>query len=119
MIPLLGPHVIVREPSIARPSRVASIARPSRERVRWEGKEREVRRSKNPSEDAGPFPVGETTEISIYPDGREGKEFAVAVFVDVEIIPGSVRDMIQVTVDDATVNVFGTAIPGLEVEFQR
>jgi hypothetical protein len=51
--------------------------------------------------------------------GAKGKEFAVEVFVDVDIIPGSVRDMIQVTVDDATVNVFGTAIPGLEVEFQR
>ena len=71
------------------------------------------------SEAAGPFRVGETTEIFIYPDGRDDPEFAVEVLVDADIIAGSVRDMIQITVDDATVNVFGTSIPGFEVNFQR
>ena len=70
-------------------------------------------------ENGGPFRVGETTEIFIYPDGRDDPEFAVEVLVDADIIAGSVRDMIQITVDDATVNVFGTSIPGLEVNFQR
>lgn len=70
-------------------------------------------------EEAGPFPVGEATEIFIYPEGREDPEFAVEVVVDADIIAGSVRDMIQITMDDATVNVFGAPIPGFEVDFQR
>jgi hypothetical protein len=70
-------------------------------------------------EEAGPFPVGEATEIFIYPEGREDPEFAVEVVVDANIIAGSVRDMIQISIDDSTVNVSGAPIPGFEVEFRR
>ncbi len=70
-------------------------------------------------EEAGPFPVGEATEIFIYPEGREDPEFAVEVVVDADIIAGSVRDMIQINIDDSTVNVNGAPIPGFEVAFQR
>ena len=70
-------------------------------------------------EDAGPFPVGEVTEFAIYPDGRDGTEIMVEVLPDEDMIGGSPRDAIDITIDDTTVNVFGTPIPGLEVEFPR
>lgn len=70
-------------------------------------------------EDAGPFPVGEETEFAIYPDGRDGTEIMVEVLVDEDMIAGSPRDAIDITIDDTTVNVFGTPIPGFEVEFER
>lgn len=68
-------------------------------------------------EEAGPFPVGEVSYLHIFPDGRGGKEFVVELLVGDEVI--ALRDTISITIDDTTVNVFGTPVQGFEVEFTR
>lgn len=56
----------------------------------------------------------------IYPDGRDGGvEIPVTFEIPADFNPGSVRDMLQVSVSDTTVTVFGTVMPGLELEFAR
>lgn len=67
----------------------------------------------------GEFPIGEPGEFYIYPDGRDGVEIRVPFRMTAEMISGSDRDRTQVSIEDSTVTVFGTAIEGLELVFDR
>lgn len=70
-------------------------------------------------EDAGPFPVAEPASFFIYPQGRDSTEIEVSVEISEDVIPGSTRDTIFITVFDDEVEISGTSIPGGEVRFSR
>lgn len=71
------------------------------------------------TEEAGPFAVAEPASFFIYPQGRDSTEIEVSVEVSEEVIPGSTRDTIFITVFDDELEVSGTSIPGGEVRFSR
>jgi len=66
-----------------------------------------------------PFSNNGINEIYIYPDGRDGNEIMVEVFVTEEMISESDRDTIHIEVYDETVKVWGTSIEGVTKEFER
>lgn len=71
------------------------------------------------SRELGEFQVGVEADFLVYPDGRGGTEIRVPFLMTEEIISGSDRDMISVSIEDEKVGVFGTPIAGLEIEFTR
>jgi len=66
-----------------------------------------------------PFSNNGINEIYIYPDGRDGNEIMVEVFVTDEMISESDRDTIHIEIYDETVKVWGTSIEGITKEFER
>ena len=71
----------------------------------------------------GPYPVGGSFDLFIYPDGRPestgGKEIKVTIITNNKMISESDRDAIHVDVSDAKVVVTNTGIEGIEKEFER
>jgi len=62
-------------------------------------------------EDGGPFPTGEPTSFLVYPEGRATPEIEVELVVPPTVIPGSVRDLVEIKVYDDELVVLGTAGP--------
>lgn len=67
------------------------------------------------------FVVGETHErdFCIYPDGTDGTEIYVPFTMTSDMISGSVRDSVQVSISDRSVRVTGPPITNCEQEFPR
>ena len=64
--------------------------------------------------------AGGDLKMLSWPAERDGGEYMPgSVDVPGDFVPGSVRDMLQISVFDTTVTVFGTVIPGFEMEFAR
>jgi hypothetical protein len=70
-------------------------------------------------EAAGPFVTGEPTTFFIYPEGRDTPEIEVELIVPKTVIPGSVRDLVEIEVYDTEIKIFGTSVPGFEAVYQR
>jgi len=66
-----------------------------------------------------PFSNEEINKIYIYPDGRDGNEIMVEVFVTDEMTSNSDRDTIIIEISDETVVVTGTSVKGINKEFKR
>jgi hypothetical protein len=67
----------------------------------------------------GPFPVGSTQEVFVYPDGRDGAEVKVSVVVGSNLISDSDRDAIIVEIGDTEVRVLGAAVQGRSLTMPR
>lgn len=70
-------------------------------------------------EEAGPFPTGEPASFFIYPEGRDTPEIEVQLVVPATVIPGSVRDLIEIEVYDDEIIVFGTSVPDFSATYPR
>jgi len=71
-----------------------------------------------------PADTGAVTSISIYPDGRDANEVAVSVKLTAEMCQqGCARDMVQISISDTRVKVFGAPVKAqhgkFELEFKR
>ena len=69
--------------------------------------------------EGGPFKTGEPVSFFIYPEGRDTPEIEVQLLVPATVLPGSVRDLIEIEVYDDEIKVFGTSVPGFEATYPR
>jgi hypothetical protein len=67
----------------------------------------------------GPYGVGTTQELFVYPDGRGGVEIKVILRLTDDMISRSDRDIVWVEIYDGKVLAWGTAIEDIEQEFVR
>lgn len=67
----------------------------------------------------GPYEVGSSHELFVYPDGRGGVEIKVVLTLTDDMMSRSDRDMVSVAIGDQTVTVTATSIDGLEQQFAR
>lgn len=64
--------------------------------------------------------LGEKDTLHIYPDGREGKEIVAPLMMTQAMNPrGSVRDAVQVSIDDNSITVFGLPIKAATGELEQ
>jgi hypothetical protein len=68
-------------------------------------------------ESAGPFTTDQQTSFFIYPEGRDTPELEVELLVPRTVIPGSVRDLIEIEVYDDEIIVYGTSVPGFSMTY--
>jgi len=61
----------------------------------------------------------ENNKIYIYPDGRDGTEIIVEIFVTNELISESVRDTIHIEIYDDSIKILGSSIEEFEKDFER
>ena len=67
----------------------------------------------------GFFPVDETQEVIVYPDGPDGAEIKVECTMTADMISGSDLDQVWIDVYDDRIEVFGGCIPDFEVHYDR
>jgi len=70
-------------------------------------------------EEAGPFPTDEPSSFFIYPEGRDGNEIQVQLFVPSTVNAGSAQDMIEIVVSDSEITIFGTSVPNTGGTYRR
>jgi hypothetical protein len=69
--------------------------------------------------DIGPFPVGKTLSLTVYPDGKTGTKDVVPFTITPVMKSGTERDGIHVELRDDTVRVLGNPVQNFEHVFQR
>lgn len=67
----------------------------------------------------GPFPVGRTSKLTVYPDGRAHGADVVLLAIKSSMVSGSERDGIHIEVRDDAVRVLGNPVFNFEVVFPR
>lgn len=67
----------------------------------------------------GPVEVGKQLDVTVYPDGRNGKKIVVPFMLTSEMQSASERDAIHVSVSDTTVRVLGNPVSNFDQSFPR
>ncbi|MDO8915858.1 MAG: hypothetical protein Q7W16_07240 [Coriobacteriia bacterium] len=67
----------------------------------------------------GPFPVGRTSKLTVYPDGKARRAGVVVLDIKSSMLSGSERDGIHIEVRDDAVRVLGNPVSNFEVIFPR
>jgi len=68
----------------------------------------------------GKRPPGQTENLYIYPDGRDGKEIVVPITMTADMCPqGCPRDSIMIDITNDSVKVVGNAVKNRSVTFNR
>lgn len=67
----------------------------------------------------GPFPVGQTLKLTVYPDGTDGTARVVTFVVRKTLISASARDAIHIELRDEALRVLGNAVANFEHDFVR
>jgi len=76
--------------------------------------------SRDPVKILGKRPPGQTENLHIYPDGRNGKQIVVPIKMTADMCPqGCDQDTILITITDDSVAVVGNAVKNRSVTFSR
>ncbi len=76
--------------------------------------------SRDPVKILGKRPLGQTENLHIYPDGRNGKQIVVPIKMTADMCPqGCDQDTILITITDDSVAVVGNAVKNRSVTFSR
>jgi hypothetical protein len=76
--------------------------------------------SRDPVKILGKRPPGQTENLHIYPDGRDGKQMVVPIKMTADMCPqGCDQDTILITITDDSVAVLGKAVKNRSVTFSR
>lgn len=67
----------------------------------------------------GPVPYDTTSQLIIYPDGRNGKRIVATFKVDKAMKANSDIDGIHVAVDDTGLRIIGSAVTNFEQDYDR
>lgn len=76
--------------------------------------------SRDPVKILGKRPPGQTENLHIYPDGRDGRQFVVPITMTADMCPqGCDRDTILINISDDSVVVVGKAVKNRSITFSR
>ncbi len=76
--------------------------------------------SRDPVKILGKRPPGQTENLHIYPDGRDGRHFVVPITMTADMCPqGCDRDTILINISDDSVEVVGKAVKNRSITFSR
>lgn len=67
----------------------------------------------------GPFPVGRTSKLTVYPDGKGHRADVILLDIKSSMVSDSERDGIHIEVRDDVVRVLGNPVFNFEVIFPR